>query len=157
MPVKGPVPWDCPPHTAAKHRIYDLYLRRWFPILLSRNGWKSVTYAEGFAGPGVYTGQEEGSPIVAVRALLETPELVQSSKPVRFVFIDDDPRCTQRLRQELTSKFPERPRPSDLMPVIIRQGKCADLLEAQLDELQAWGQPILAVLDSFATHRCRTD
>lgn len=149
MPVKGPVPWECPPHTAAKHRIYDLYLRKWFPILLSEKGWKSVTYAEGFAGPGVYTKQEEGSPIVAVRALLETKELARSTKPVRFLFIDDDPRCTKVLGEQLTSKFPQRPRPRKQMPVLIRQGKCADLLEAELDTLEAWGQPILAVLDSF--------
>jgi three-Cys-motif partner protein len=149
MPVKGPVPWDCPPHTAAKHRIYDLYLRMWYPILLSANGYKSATYAEGFAGPGVYTRNEEGSPIVAVRALLETSQLRSSSKPVRFLFIDDDERCARLLLQQLTSKFPQRPRPVEQMPVVVKRGKCADLMEVELDNLHAWGQPILAVLDSF--------
>jgi three-Cys-motif partner protein len=149
MPVKGAVPWERPPHTAAKHRIYDLYLRMWFPILLSSRGYKSATYAEGFAGPGIYSKDEEGSPIVAMRAFLETPELRSSSKPVRFLFIDDDERCTRLLKEQLKSKFPQRPRPLEQMPVVVKRGKCAELMETELDGLNAWGQPILAVLDSF--------
>ena len=148
MPTNGPVPWPRPEHTAAKHRIYELYLYRWFPILLSR--WKSVTYAEGFAGPGVYDQGEPGSPVIAIKALLDKPELVASNKITRFIFVDDDQRCVDRLNIELTERrFPERPRPESLMPVIVRLGKCADLLEELLTKAQAWGQPILAVLDSF--------
>ena len=146
---QGEVPWPCAEHTGAKHRIYDLYLRRWFPILLCKHGYRSVTYAEGFAGPGVYLAGEEGSPIIALRALLETPELETSTRPVRFLFVDDDPRCTKELRRQLTAKFPQRPRPPEQMPVIIQDGTCANVMESSLDELDAWGQPILAVLDSF--------
>jgi hypothetical protein len=35
------------------------------------------------------------------------------------------------------------------MPVTLLQGTCAELMERNLTELGAWGQPILAVLDSF--------
>src|SRR6266566_3926288 len=109
MPTNGPVPWSRPEHTAAKHRIYELYLERWFPILLSR--WKSVTYAEGFAGPGVYDQGEPGSPVIAIKALLDKPELATSNKITRFVFVDDDKRCVDRLTLELTKRrFPDRPR-----------------------------------------------
>ena len=66
MPVKGEVPWACQAHTAAKHDIYRRYLARWFPILLAgANAYPSVTYAEGFAGPGIYSGGEPGSPVIA--------------------------------------------------------------------------------------------
>ena len=55
MPVKGEVPWDILEHTLTKHDIYRRYLERWFPILLnSANAYPSATYAEGFAGFGIY-------------------------------------------------------------------------------------------------------
>lgn len=150
MPVKGPVPWPIQPHTAAKHTIYREYLDRWFPILLNKkNGYGSVTYAEGFAGPGVYSGDEPGSPIHAVAALTDTKDVATSNKPTRFLFIDDDPRCIKRLKSELTRRFPQRPRPEHLMPVQIIEGTCADKMESELEQLAAWGQPILAVLDSW--------
>jgi len=149
MPTPGPVPWPRPEHTGAKHDIYRLYLERWFPILLSTNGYRSATYAEGFAGPGVYEGGEPGSPVIAVQALVDTPELVNSKKQTRFIFVDDDERCTTRLNDELTKNFPERPRPTDQMPVVIRKGTCAEALEEELTKAHAWDQPILAVLDSF--------
>lgn len=150
MPVKGPVPWPIQPHTAAKHRIYREYLDRWFPILLNkRNGYSSATYAEGFVGPGVYSGDEPGSPIHAIAALNDAKDIASSNKQTRFLFIDDDPRCIERLRGELTRRFPQRPRPEQLMPVQITEGTCADKMESELEQLSAWGEPILAVLDSW--------
>lgn len=142
------VPWEIAEHTSAKHQIYRLYLDRWFPILLSNNGYPSATYAEGFAGPGVYIGGEPGSPIIAIDTLLKRPELKNSSKPTRFVFIDNDERCVDMLKEQIVARFPVKPRP-DLMRVAVREGTCAEILESTLDEVNAWGNPILAVLDSF--------
>lgn len=147
MPVDGPVPWPRAEHTAAKHDIYNRYLHRWFPILLSDNSWDTATYAEGFSGPGVYDQGEQGSPIIAVRAF--TDEVANPTKTAQFLFIDDDQRCVDRLEKELKRVFPRRPRSWDQMPVWIRKGKCEDLLEQELDKIQAWDSPILAVLDSW--------
>jgi three-Cys-motif partner protein len=147
MPVDGPVPWDRADHTAAKHDIYRRYLHRWFPIILSKDSWKSATYAEGFAGPGVYTKNEEGSPLIAIRAYLT--EVSDSSKSARFLFVDDDKRCTKMLGEQLAKAFPKRPRPEHQMPVSIKTGKCSEILETELDSLSAWGSPILAMLDSW--------
>jgi three-Cys-motif partner protein len=149
MPVSGEVPWDKDPHTSAKHEIYRSYLEKWFPILLSDNGYPSVTYAEGFSGPGVYKDGTPGSPIIAIQTLLDTPELRDSRKVTRFVFIDDDRRCIESLKQQLLVRFPERPRSERLMPVLVEQGKCADTFEPALGQLSAWHQPILAVFDSW--------
>lgn len=149
MPVSGDVPWDKAPHTDAKHRIYRAYLEKWYPILLSDNGYPSVTYAEGFAGPGVYQDGSPGSPVIAIQALLETPELEGTNKTTRFVFVDDDPRCVELLGSELRRRFPDRPRPSDLMPVSIVQGTCGDAFESALEAVHAWHQPILGVFDSW--------
>ena len=35
------------------------------------DAYPSATYAEGFAGPGVYAGGEPGSPIIAMQTLIE--------------------------------------------------------------------------------------
>ena len=63
--MADPTIWELEPHTAIKHEIYNLYLDAWLPIILSR--WPTATYAEGFAGPGIYTRDEPGSPIHALR------------------------------------------------------------------------------------------
>lgn len=52
------------PHTKAKHDILERYLERWFPILSSWQ--RGVAYIDGFAGPGVYSKDERGSPIIAL-------------------------------------------------------------------------------------------
>lgn len=147
MPVDGPVPWERVEHTAAKHDIYDRYLQRWFPIILSDDSWRSATYVEGFAGPGVYSGGEDGSPIIAIRAF--TSRVSNPTKTAQFLFIDDDKRCIEMLPGQLTRAFPQRPRPEGEMPVSIKFGKCQDILEAELDAMNAWGSPIIAVLDSW--------
>jgi three-Cys-motif partner protein len=148
MPVDRHVPWPRTDHTAAKHDIYRRYFERWFPILLGgSNPYRSATYAEGFAGPGIYTGNEPGSPIIAMRAFLD--KVSNQQAVVRFVFVDDDKRCIKMLREQLTAVFPARPRPKDKMPVKVEHGTCADKLERCLDKMGAWGHPILAVLDSW--------
>jgi three-Cys-motif partner protein len=149
MPVKGEVPWKRDEHTGAKHDIYRRYLERWFPILLNgqAKAWPSVTYAEGFSGPGIYSGGEFGSPVLAIRALADK---VPAAKGVaRFIFVDDDKRCTELLPQTLKQAFPDRPRSEAAMPVKIVEGTCADKLEVTLDTMGAWGQPIFANLDSW--------
>jgi three-Cys-motif partner protein len=148
MPVNRQVPWPRDEHTGAKHDIYRRYLERWFPILLNgANAYPSVTYAEGFSGPGVYSGGEPGSPVIAMRALVSK---VSATKGIaRFVLVDDDQRCVDLLPQKLTAAFPQRPRSEAAMPVKIVKGTCAEKLESTLDEVNAWSQPIFANLDSW--------
>jgi three-Cys-motif partner protein len=129
MAVNVEVPWDCAPRMGAKHDIYQRYLERWFHILLAgAKAYPSVTYAEGFSGPGVYKGGEPGSPLIAFRALVTK---VSKTKGIaRFAFIDDDQRCVDLLRTTLTKEFPERPRSDAAMPVKTVKGACANHLEA---------------------------
>lgn len=148
MPVKGEVPWDILEHTLAKHDIYRRYLERWFPILLNgANAYPSATYAEGFAGPGIYKSGDPGSPVIALRAYLKK---VPAGKAVtKFIFIDDDPRCVNMLNDQLREQFTHRPRSRDELLVTPFEGKCVDVLGEQLTRHDAWGKPILAVLDSW--------
>ncbi|MER7167849.1 three-Cys-motif partner protein TcmP [Micromonospora sp. NPDC000207] len=148
MSVGGTVPWPCAPHTVVKHDIYQRYLERWFPILLQGpRRYSSVTYAEGFSGPGIYSGGEDGSPVIAIRALVT--KVPPATGVVRFAFLDNDERCVNMLWDSLRSAFPERPRTETAMPVVVREGTCANDLERVLDEMKAWGKPIFANLDSW--------
>src|SRR5688572_6617566 len=81
--------WQVEPHTLKKHEILRRYLEGWFPIL--GTGQRRVVYLDAFAGPGVYTGGEPGSPIVALTALLEHSALPRL-RDCEFVFIFLEPR-----------------------------------------------------------------
>lgn len=98
MTVARQVPWPRDPHTAAKHEVYKRYLAKWWPIMV-RHFHGNVTYAEGFAGPGVYSEREPGSPVLAFRALLADPSLAGKVGPTRLLFVDADRRCTELLSQ----------------------------------------------------------
>ena len=58
--------WPLEPHTAKKHAILRRYFEAWLPILATTNG--RVVYIDGFAGPGVYSGGEDGSPAIVLKA-----------------------------------------------------------------------------------------
>lgn len=153
--MTGPstVPWDRDPHTAAKHAVYDRYLRKWWPIMVqSFDG--NVTYAEGFAGPGVYTDRSPGSPVIAFRALLANSGLRTKVNPARLLFVDADQRCVDLLCRRLVDAVNpdwtlDRWRNEARIHVEVRKGRCEPTLEQLLTEHDAWGHPILAVLDTW--------
>jgi three-Cys-motif partner protein len=88
--------WPLEPHTAAKHQILLCYLAAWFPILAKYNG--RIVYLEGFSGPGIYTGGEPGSPIVALRSAIDHRHRL---KEVDFFFIEESPARADRLESEI--------------------------------------------------------
>ncbi len=87
--------WALEPHTRAKHEILKRYLQAWMPIL-SRGNFPEIMYIDGFAGPGKYTGGEDGSPIIALDAAQGfSPPL---SAKIRFLFIEKDPERAEYLK-----------------------------------------------------------
>jgi hypothetical protein len=85
--------WPIQPHTEAKHRILASYLSAWFPIL-SLSGFERVIYIDGFAGPGRYSGGQEGSPIFALKALRS--QTVPLRSVFEFHFVELDPHLRDR-------------------------------------------------------------
>ena len=112
MTVPTSTIWDRDPHTAAKHQILDRYLAAWFPIMLHSTHWRSATYFDGFAGPGEYSQAEDGSPLIALKRLLDNPVLLAARCPVRFVFIEENQRRAEHLRQMIERRYPALQRPS---------------------------------------------
>jgi len=93
--------WKLDAHTAAKHTLLRLYLGAWYPIL-ALGGIKRVLFIDGFAGPGVYAGGEEGSPIIAIRTLLDHSAFSQlRSCEFVFVFFEPDHERFVSLEREL--------------------------------------------------------
>ena len=80
--------WPLDPHTRAKHEILRRYLEAWTAILGMSNQ-RVIQYVDGFAGPGEYSGGEEGSPIIALKAALAHQARIPSSTKVRFLFIEE--------------------------------------------------------------------
>lgn len=144
MAVPGSTVWDRDPHTEAKHRVLQGYLEAWYPIMLSR--FRRLTVFEGYAGPGVYSEGEDGSPVIALRALLEHAQLLDDGREVHFVFVEEREDRFRRLQTVIGERFPVLP-PGVF--VNYHHGSCEDTWEAALDQANARGMPVFANLDPF--------
>ena len=89
--------WSIEPHTEAKHAILRKYLDAWLPIITRWNG--RVVYIDGFAGPGEYIGGEDGSPIIAIKAVLE--HKLSIGAETRMLFIEADKNRCEFLKQKI--------------------------------------------------------
>jgi three-Cys-motif partner protein len=90
--------WELEPHTAAKHEILRRYLQAWVPIL-SQGNFPHLVCVDGYAGPGRYSKGEEGSPIIAIKAVIEQPRPIKAK--VDFHFIELDERRSTHLNSEI--------------------------------------------------------
>lgn len=131
------------PHTEAKHLVLRGYVDAWYPIMLST--FPRLTVLEGYAGPGVYTKGEDGSPVIAIRSIVERAELLNDRGAVRFVFIEREDRF-EKLQEVINREFPILPKG---VQVEFHQESCEHVWEQALDQAGAWGRPIFANLYPF--------
>lgn len=110
--MSDPVLWPRADHTAAKHQVLRSYLDAWIPVmghqaLRARNqGFAReeprLLLVDGFAGPGIYSGGEPGSPLIMLRALLDHRDFARlGDVAFLFLFIEQDVRRAARLTQEI--------------------------------------------------------
>lgn len=76
--------WEADPHTLAKIELLRRYLNAWFPIV--GNSFRELTYIDGFCGPGIYKGGEDGSPVAALKSASNAT--MKKANKVLFVFND---------------------------------------------------------------------
>ena len=98
--------WDLEPHTRAKHEILERYLQAWVPIL-SLGRFPKVLYVDGFAGPGIYSGGEPGSPIIALRAARD--QRVSITAEISFLFIEKKADRAGMLDEQIAAEAPAMP------------------------------------------------
>jgi len=147
MPPKETI-WVAEAHTIAKHRILRKYLGGWLPTLSSWN--KRVLFIDGFAGPGEYAGGEEGSPIIALRTLLEhTYFNGMAGTEFVFIFIDERPDRIAYLEETALPKL-------GALPPNVRVLSSAERFDVEmtriLDGLEGAGHnlaPAFAFVDPF--------
>ncbi len=113
--VSKAVLWRIEPHTAAKHKLLQLYLGAWFPIMASQGLDRRLLYLDAFAGPGVYRNGEPGSPLIALQALLSHPHFHRwNDAEFAFLFIERDRERFESLVAEIDRFFTGRGRPANV-------------------------------------------
>jgi three-Cys-motif partner protein len=145
MAVKGPL-WKLEPHTLGKHLVLRRYLEAWFPMMGSRN--PRILFIDGFAGPGEYEDGEEGSPIIALKSLLEHRSKGMVTAEVGFLFIEKDAERAAHLEQ-LIDKL--RPVPANCKTRVVNAAfdqKLTQVLD-QLDAQAARLAPCFVMVDPF--------
>ena len=141
----NPVLWPLGDHTLGKHRVLEEYLKAWFPIVA--NSFPRVLFIDGFAGPGEYTGGEEGSPLIALRVMSELNR--QPKADVTYLFVEADKRRADHL-QGLVSRYLEAV--CATYDVRIRPGTFEGVVGGGLSVLEDGGRelpPTFAMIDPF--------
>ena len=128
--------WDQPPHTAAKHALLRSYLGAWFPIMARYN--RRIIYYDAFAGPGLYAGGQEGSPIIALKTLLDHDYFSEMSQTeFLFLFNEKDKNCVDHLEEMVDDLVASRkPWPSNVK-VEINNDSFENLTSEIVDDLES--------------------
>jgi three-Cys-motif partner protein len=145
MAIEG-VLWKLEPHTLGKHLVLRRYLDAWFPIMGSWNG--RILFIDGFAGPGEYEAGEEGSPIIALKSLLEHRSKGMVTAEAGFLFIEKDKDRAANL-EELLGKL--HPMPPNCKTKVVNSAFDLKLSEV-LDQLDAQAKrlaPCFVMVDPF--------
>lgn len=137
--------WQLDPHTKAKHVILRKYLNAWLPKLTK---WEArVVIIDGFAGPGIYSQGEEGSPVIALKAFLEHAYQAQMKADVKYLFVEEDTKRCASLEQVIGSM--SIPKSVDISIVNDEcQTALSDILD-YLDDKQSKLAPTFAFIDPF--------
>lgn len=119
-----------------KHELIETYLKGWFPKLGFWSG--RVVYVDTHAGRGSYAGENPGSPLVALRTLLEhaARDHLLGNSEFRFVFLERDGRNASELTKEVEQieGLPDR------IFVDIECDDAFQVLRREVDALRSAGQ-----------------
>lgn len=140
--------WPLESHTKGKHAVLREYLKAWLPILSTYNA--RVLFIDGFAGPGVYEGGEEGSPLIAIRSLREH-SAKEKIKEVFFFFIEADPRRAESLKTAVEALRAKGELPNNCSVYVETgrfDGSIHEVLQA-LEEQKAKMAPAFVMIDPF--------
>ena len=99
--------WFLEPHTRGKHLVLESYLQAWLPIMTRWN--RRVLFIDAFAGPGEYSTGEPGSPVIALRALIDHRAKNRIQSEVIYQFIENDVARSDHLEAVLAGLTDELP------------------------------------------------
>lgn len=137
--------WNLEPHTRAKHEILRRYLNAWFPILKIVNP-SGLNYIDGFAGPGIYSRGEDGSPVIAMKSALNHRLPLPR---ISFIFIEKDISTAVKLESVLRAQFPNLP---SNIGYEVHNGEFAEIITRILDDIDRQSMtiaPTFTFVDPF--------
>ena len=139
-----PTVWDADPHTFAKHDILRGYLNAWIPIMArhtqKRGTQEHLLVVEGFAGPGIYKRGEPGSPVVAIKTVLEHSQKLPI--PIKFLFVEKDPDRFRSLENVISQHRATAIQSGRVSEIQVRTGDCETILTEFLDYYAKQNQPL---------------
>ena len=83
------------------------YLNAWLPIMLMSN--ERVLFIDAFAGPGEYSGGQQGSPIIALEAFLQHESRSLMNGRIDYKFIEKEPDRKLHLDSVIAKYEPNLP------------------------------------------------
>lgn len=143
--------WEIDAHTLAKHEILGRYLDGWYPTLSSYGD--KLIYFDGFAGRGRYNDDSVGSPIIALRRLLDHtyfPRL--AAREFVFYFVEKNKANFDSLQREVDFLREEIGGWPKNVSVTCVQGRFDQTAQSIVDFLKAEKArmaPVLAFIDPF--------
>jgi three-Cys-motif partner protein len=149
MSVIDPTIWQLDPHGRAKHLVLRRHLDAWLPIMT--RSFPKLLYVDGFAGPGIYEGGEQGSPIIALRAAIFNRAL-KINPPgceLGFLFIEERPDRVKRLREEAKKLVEAEPLPA-WAKYHVAEGEFEAVMTHRFDHWALRGRrPMFVFIDPF--------
>jgi three-Cys-motif partner protein len=137
--------WELDPHTVGKHLVLRAYLDAWLPIMSSANS--RVLFIDGFAGPGEYAGGEEGSPQIALRALVDHSATIKAE--VAYFFIEKDAARAKHLEQVVDGWKPKVPASTTAGVITGTFDETVTGIFGYLDEKNSRLAPAFVMVDPF--------
>ena len=146
MPPKTTT-WELEAHTIGKHLVLQHYMGAWLPIMSRWNG--RVLFIDAFAGPGEYSRGEPGSPVIALRSLINHRAKGQMQSEINYLFIENDSDRYEHLTNVLDGLKEQIP-PKCKYEII--KSTFDDTLTQVLDsidEQKAYLAPAFVMIDPF--------
>ena len=139
--------WPLEQHTRGKHMVLKNYMGAWLPILTSWN--ERVLFIDAFAGPGEYSNGEPGSPVIALRALIDHRARNQIRNEVNYLFIEQNEARSKHLEVVLGEIQPTLPLKCNYEVINSTFDETLTEVLDSIDEQKARLAPTFVMIDPF--------
>lgn len=136
-----------------KHAILKYYLGAYFGRLGQTAYFDRLVYVDGFAGPGRYVKEdgteEDGSPIVAIKTVINHMHYDNFNKPIHMYFFDVKEEYTEQLREYIVEIMMANGIDDCKLIYNIESGRFDELMGGILEEYRETRCPMLVFADPF--------
>lgn len=138
--------WSLEDHTLGKHMVLRAYLDAWLPIILST--FEKAMFVDAFAGPGEYENEEDGSPIIALKALAQHSSKHRWKGQMDYVFIEKNCKRFDHLNKVIARQRENGAVPS-ICQISTYNGTFAQVLPRLVESISLDRIPAFVMIDPF--------